>query len=686
MSENKLSLGKKLILSFTGVGTVTLLLGGLAFWGTSSLNNSINEISSVRLPSVQTVLDLKSEARHIRGTMRTLGIPGLDLQMRERQYKNLATSKDVYETAWKRYEPLPKTREEAEVWKNFIPAWEIWLKDNTKLADTFKQLDNLGLAHPMEVKMQIEKFSKDHYFLAYNILQLLTAGDKFSGGEDHTLCNLGKWLGTFTSNSPKISNLIKQIEVPHHNFHQTVKRIKQLVEQGKVTEGQNIFNKELKSTISQTLGILHEITEVSEEATLLEHLAQEQLLSSNTDTQRSAAALLEKLAEINTKESDRVSTSANSTATFIKLLMIFAALISFALSLILGVIIGRGISTPMLKISEQIGEASNQVASASEQLSEASQQLSEAANEQASSIEETSASLEELTGMVNNNVENAENARKVSNQVKDIAETGNQSMQLLIKSMDEILKSNEKIQQLVKVIGEIGDKTAVIDEIVFQTKLLSFNASVEAERAGEHGRGFAVVAQEVGNLAQMSGKAAQEISSIVKESIKNAEAITTENKTKVENSNKQVSEVAKILAEISKSSNMVFENAKQVLDASKEQAGGIGQINTAMSQLDRATQENASTAEEAASSSEELSAQAEVLNGLTGELKFMVTGEASPITTEHTKDRKAGRIHKLSQGIKQIAQLRPKGNAKTKIVASHHPPVTESTEEAWDKL
>jgi len=421
MSENKLSLGKKLILSFAGVGAVTLILGGLAFWGTASLNDSINEISSVRLPAVQTVLDLKSEARHIRGTMRTLGIPGLDLEMRQRQYKNLATSKETYETAWKIYEPLTKTKDEAQMWKQFVPAWEVWLKDNTKLLDTFKQLDNLGLSNPMEVKMQIEKFSKDHYFLAYNVLQLLHSGEKFSGGEDHTLCNMGKWLGTFHSNSPKISNLLKQIEVPHHNFHQTVKRIKQLVEQGKVSEAQNIFNKELKSMISQTLGLLNEIVEVSQEATLLAQQAQDQLLGSNTESQRSAATLLENLAQINTKESERVTSSANSTATFLKVLMIFAALISFALSLILGVIIGKGISTPMLKISEQIGEASNQVASASEQLSSASQQLSEASNEQASSIEETSASLEELTGMVNNNVENAENARKVSNQVKDIA-------------------------------------------------------------------------------------------------------------------------------------------------------------------------------------------------------------------------------------------------------------------------
>ncbi|EQC49763.1 methyl-accepting chemotaxis protein [Bacteriovorax sp. DB6_IX] len=72
-------------------------------------------------------------------------------------------------------------------------------------------------------------------------------------------------------------------------------------------------------------------------------------------------------------------------------------------------------------------------------------------------------------------------------------------------------EGNKKINEIVSVINEISEKTKVINDIVFQTKLLSFNASVEAARAGEHGKGFAVVAEEVGNLAQMSGKAAEEM-------------------------------------------------------------------------------------------------------------------------------------------------------------------------------
>ncbi|NCQ16281.1 chemotaxis protein, partial [Candidatus Falkowbacteria bacterium] len=77
----------------------------------------------------------------------------------------------------------------------------------------------------------------------------------------------------------------------------------------------------------------------------------------------------------------------------------------------------------------------------------------------------------------------------------------------LIGSMDRISESNQDIASLVFAIEEIAEKTKIIDDIVFQTKILSFNASVEAERAGEFGRGFSVVAQEVSNLAKMSGRA-----------------------------------------------------------------------------------------------------------------------------------------------------------------------------------
>lgn len=293
-----------------------------------------------------------------------------------------------------------------------------------------------------------------------------------------------------------------------------------------------------------------------------------------------------------------------------------------------GSLIGRGIANPILRVAGELAENSRQVAGASEGLAGASGQLSELAAEQASSIEETAASIEEISAMVKNNVDQAEKSSNLSQQVKKVADQGNHSMEDLVKSMAEIMESNQKIQDLVKVIGEIGEKTSVIDEIVFQTKLLSFNASVEAERAGEHGRGFAVVAQEVGNLAQMSGKAAAEIASMVKSSIRNAEAITSENRAKVEAGNAQVQDAARYLREITDDADMLMRQADQIVNASKEQSDGVSQVNEAMGQLDQATQQNSANAEETASSSEQLASQAEQLKDNVMQLMQLVEGSA----------------------------------------------------------
>ncbi|MDD1783206.1 CHASE3 domain-containing protein [Enterovibrio sp. ZSDZ35] len=263
-------------------------------------------------------------------------------------------------------------------------------------------------------------------------------------------------------------------------------------------------------------------------------------------------------------------------------------------------------------VVKKMSQSANRVATVSNSIDNVSQNLSQISNRQASSVEETSASTEEISGMVRINVQAAEESRDLSKQVGE-------KMSKLDEAMDKISESNQKIAELVKIIGEIGAKTEIIDEIVFQTKLLSFNASVEAERAGEHGRGFAVVAQEVGNLAQMSGKAATDIASIVRQSICEAEAIAKENTTRVEKG-------STIVAETRMQSNQVLEGTTRISDASNEQARGIQEISNAVESINKATQHAASIADQASGSSSELSSQAEELNRMVNNLNSFLKG------------------------------------------------------------
>ncbi len=305
--------------------------------------------------------------------------------------------------------------------------------------------------------------------------------------------------------------------------------------------------------------------------------------------------------------------------------IIIVTILVVVVVIVLGVFSGS-IANKILNGVGALGVVSEELHTSAQSMSQAGTVLASSSTEQASSIQETSASLEELTGMVNNNLENARGSSKIFEEVRLFSTDGAQAMEGLNNSMEQIKRTNDKVQQLVQVISNIADRTKVIDEIVFQTKLLSFNASVEAERAGEHGRGFAVVAQEVGSLAQMSGKAAQEINEMVSSSMGEVESITKENREKVEEGSKFLSETSAILKKIVDHTHLATQSSKNILQASEEQAKGIEQINMAVVQLDQTTQQTAAMAEKAAHEGGVLSDQSKKLSRVVSELKNLVTG------------------------------------------------------------
>ncbi len=198
--------------------------------------------------------------------------------------------------------------------------------------------------------------------------------------------------------------------------------------------------------------------------------------------------------------------------------------------------------------------------------------LASKANEQAASLEETAAALEEITSITRNNTQNAVKMATLGQIVKKSVFTGEELASKTASSMDEI---NSKVQA-------INEAITVIDQIAFQTNILSLNAAVEAATAGEAGRGFAVVAAEVRNLASRSAEAAREIKNLVQEaSIKanDGKAVSTDMIDGYKELNKNISETIHIIEDVSR--------------ASKEQMTGIEQINDAVNMLDRVTQENA---------------------------------------------------------------------------------------------
>lgn len=630
----KMTVGKRVSLGFALILVLAVALGLMAIYEMKGISHLSNKLAMEYAPEVEVVSSLERNSRRIMYDMRGYGFT--------EDEKFLQQSKATRETLQKRILTAEKLAAESKSLVKLGPALKSFNEQVNKydelMVKTQESIDRLA-ALRKEMDTSAAKYLKatSHYLENQN-KQMENDFNKSSLSLDNKKERLKKI--TFINDAIDIANGIRV-----NNFRSQVLRDPLIYEQAiKDFDKVDSIEKSLiaityKAEDKEELNIISEAKNAYKTA-MIQFLKEwkdlQDVAVQRTEVGTVVVSNAEDVSKAGIEGTKTAAQEAMYTASLANTIMTWGLLITVVLGIVLSWIIIKAITGPIIKISNGLRDSSNQVSSASGQLSEASQELSSSSNQQAASIEETSSSLEEITGMVTNNVENAKRCVEISQAVNESSQKGNSSMKDLIESMQNILESNEKIQQLVKVIGEIGEKTAIIDEIVFQTKLLSFNASVEAERAGEHGRGFAVVAQEVGNLAQMSGKAATEISTIVKESIKNAEAITTENKKKVESGNQIVKYSAEVLKEISEQTIVLLENINSILSASKDQATGINQINIAVTQLDKATQENAAMAEETASSSEELNAQAEYLNGMVRELTAIVTGSTQETVTHST--------------------------------------------------
>lgn len=261
--------------------------------------------------------------------------------------------------------------------------------------------------------------------------------------------------------------------------------------------------------------------------------------------------------------------------------------------------------------------------------------------QQAAAIQESVSAMAEIQSMLDQSTRAAQAAEGKAQQLRENAGAGKQVMEEVAHSVADIKASTERLQKVGDLIREIENRTLIINDIVFKTQLLSFNASIEAARAGEQGKGFAVVAEEVGSLAKLSGESAKEIEALLRTGQKEVKDVITNISDRVFQGNVVTQEALARFHEISAGVDTINSDMSLIVQACQQQAAGVHQTNSAMTQMDQSAQRNAQAAFSASQVSKTLEIESQKLSGASMDFTVFMHGAAEPMATPAVSGRPA---------------------------------------------
>ena len=268
-----------------------------------------------------------------------------------------------------------------------------------------------------------------------------------------------------------------------------------------------------------------------------------------------------------------------------------------------------------------------EIAATSRQQEQAVFDYSASTNQAAAAVNEISATSHELLKTMNE-------VNQVANQTAQMASTGQQSLASMDLTMRQLAESTGSIGSKLSVISEraanINLVVTTITKVADQTNLLSINAAIEAEKAGEYGLGFLVVAREIRRLADMTAVATLDIERMVKEMQYSVSAGVMEMDKFSEQVRKVVGEVGQIggqLGQIITGAQGLHRQFDQVTEGMRVQSQGAEQIREAMTRLSEAANQTSLALREFNKATESLR---EAVGGLKDEVSRFTIGTIEP--------------------------------------------------------
>ena len=261
----------------------------------------------------------------------------------------------------------------------------------------------------------------------------------------------------------------------------------------------------------------------------------------------------------------------------------------------------------------KIMEAVNVLGSSTNELLTAVSQMAASASEMASSVQETTSTVEEVKQTASLSSQKAQQVSEEAGQAARISQLGLTATEGTISEMTRVKNQMQAVAESILRLNEhnqvVGEIITTVNDLAEQSNLLAINASIEAQRAGEHGSGFAVVAQEVRGLAQQSKLATIQVQDILSdiEKATSAAVLITEQGTKATETGMQQSEEAGTsIRTLAENVSGAAQTTAQIVSSSQQQVTGMDQVLQAMLNIQEGTKQTSESISQIESTAREL--------------------------------------------------------------------------------
>nr|WP_052446544.1 methyl-accepting chemotaxis protein [Geoalkalibacter ferrihydriticus] len=354
-----LKIGVKLTCGFILVALITLAVGIIGWRGVDNLDGHLTEVGEVRLPSVQSLLDVDAASGVIMMAQRSLLNPRMPMEDRNRQYQNIERGLQRIQAALDIYAPLPQTSEEEILWRQFVPVWDEFRRQNEEFTRMSRELEATGVLNPVRLRAELQQFRGDHHELMGRVMTMIRDGQPFRGGDDHTACNFGRWMAGFQTDNRQIRDILAGVNDNHGPFHQGIASAQQRVLAGDIRGAEDLL---LTTIIPGAQGTFARFDQLLAEAATAESLyaaMEAQAMGASRARYDEAMDLLAQIIQINEQVAEQSVIEAHQDAVQAEALAIAGAVVGVILALGLGFILTRIITRPIIKgvaFAESIAE------------------------------------------------------------------------------------------------------------------------------------------------------------------------------------------------------------------------------------------------------------------------------------------------------------------------------------------